>query len=68
MQNIHAHTWDQNIHFDPTTVVEANRARGRPIDLSVDYDRFIKDCAPFDKVAVFGLKARRTGYCRVKLF
>ena len=62
MQNIHAHTWDQSIHFDPTTVVEADRARGRPMDLSVDYHRFIRDCAPFDKVAVFGLKARRTGY------
>jgi predicted TIM-barrel fold metal-dependent hydrolase len=36
MHNIHTHTWDQVLHFDPATVHEADRARGRPMDLTVD--------------------------------
>lgn len=61
MQDIHAHTWDQEAHFSTRAVREADRSRGYPLDLTVDYDTFMADCAPFDKVAVFGLKARRSG-------
>ena len=61
MHNIHTHTWDQALHFDPATVHEADRARGRPMDLTVDLDAFLEDAAPFDRVVVFGLKARLTG-------
>ena len=62
MQNIHTHTWLQGEHIGPMAVEEAERSRGRPIDLSVDVDAFLQDCEPFDKVVVFGLKARLTGF------
>lgn len=62
MQNIHTHTWDTALHFQPETIKEADISRGYPLDLTVKFDRFMQDMAPFDKVVVFGLKARRTGY------
>jgi uncharacterized protein len=62
MQNIHTHAWDQTRHFAPDTVRETDLSRGYRLDLTVDFDKFISDMAPFDRVAVFGLKGRRTGY------
>lgn len=62
MQNIHAHAWDQSLHLAPQTVKEADLARGYPLDLTVAFDAFMADMAPFDRVAVFGLKARLNGY------
>lgn len=62
MQNIHTHAWSQSLHFEETTVKETDLSRGYPIDLTVRFDAFIKDCEPFEKVAVFGLKGRLTGY------
>jgi len=62
MQNVHAHAWDQNLHFAPATVREADIARGYPIDLTVQFDAFMADMAPFDKVILFGMKARLNGY------
>lgn len=62
MQNIHAHAWDPEIHIAPATRAEADRSRGRPMDLSTPFDKFMADNAPFEKTVVFGLKARRTGY------
>ena len=62
MQNIHSHTWDQALHLEATTVREADISRGFPLDMTVRFETFIEDMAPFDKVVVFGLKARLTGY------
>jgi len=62
MQNIHSHTWDQALHLEPTTVREADISRGFPLDMTVRFDAFVQDMAPFEKVVVFGLKARLTGY------
>jgi predicted TIM-barrel fold metal-dependent hydrolase len=62
MQNIHSHTWNEKLHFAPETVKETELSRGCPIDLTVDFDAFMKDTAPFERVAVFGLKAKLTGY------
>jgi hypothetical protein len=62
MQNVHTHTWNQARHFEPATVKEAELSRGYPLDLTVDFDDFMDDMAPFDKVVVFGLKASHTGY------
>jgi predicted TIM-barrel fold metal-dependent hydrolase len=62
MQNVHAHAWDQALHFAPETVREADLSRGRPLDLTVRFEEFMQDMGPFDRVVVFGLKARRTGY------
>ena len=61
MQNIHAHTWNQELHFTPSFIKEAELSRGFAIDLTVDFDAFMRDCEPFDRVAVFGLKGRLTG-------
>lgn len=62
LQNVHAHTWDQSLHFEPATIREADISRGFPIDLTVRFDAFMQDMAPFEKVVVFGMKARLNGY------
>ncbi len=62
MQNIHSHTWDQALHLQAATVREADLSRGHPLDLTVRFDAFMADMARFDRVVVFGMKARRTGY------
>lgn len=62
MQNIHTHTWDASLHFQPETIREADLSRGYPLDLTVKLESYLEDMDPFEKVVVFGLKARRTGY------
>lgn len=62
MQNIHTHAWDTALHFQPSTIAEADVARGFKLDLTVKFDEFMRDMAPFDRVVVFGMKARLTGY------
>lgn len=62
MQNIHTHAFDAALHLAPETVREADLARGYPLDLTVRPDAFAADMQAFDKVVVFGLKARLTGW------
>jgi len=62
VQNVHAHVWDQHLHFEPTTVREADISRGHPIDISVRMEQLRADMLPFERVIVFGMKARLTGY------
>jgi uncharacterized protein len=62
VQNIHTHAWDQRLHMAESTIREADLSRGRPIDLTVDFEAFMADMAAFEKVVVFGLKGRLTGY------
>jgi uncharacterized protein len=62
MQNVHTHTWDASLHFDPQTVRESDLSRGYPLDLTVRFDEFVREMEPFEKIIVFGLKARLTGY------
>jgi uncharacterized protein len=62
MQNVHAHVWDQQLHFAPETVKEADISRGYSIDLSVRLPEIRADMTAFDKVIVFGMKARLNGY------
>jgi len=62
MQNVHTHAWDTGLHFLPETMREADLSRGYPLDLSVRLQPFLEDMASFEKVVVFGLKARLTGY------
>jgi predicted TIM-barrel fold metal-dependent hydrolase len=62
MQNVHSHAWDQALHMAPETVRESDISRGFPLNLTVRFEEFMDDMAPFDRVAVFGLKARLTGY------
>jgi predicted TIM-barrel fold metal-dependent hydrolase len=61
MQNIHTHTWDYKLHNDVSVYKESVLARGYEIDLTVTFDKFIKDMEPFEKVVVFGLKTKLTG-------
>ena len=61
--NVHSHAWDQELHIDPATRAEADRSRGRPMDLTVDFETFMEEEAVhFAKTFVFGAKAKRTGY------
>ena len=63
MYNVHAHAWEPEKHIAAATRAEADRSRGRPMDLSVDFEHFMEEeAAPFDKTFVFGAKAKRTGY------
>jgi predicted TIM-barrel fold metal-dependent hydrolase len=62
MQNIHAHAFDAALHLTPETVREADLSRGYPLDLTVKAGEFDADMAPFEKVLVFGMKARLTGW------
>lgn len=61
MQNIHTHAWDLHQHMTARNPDETDIARGFRIDLDIRYDAFVADAEPFERVAVFGMKARRTG-------
>jgi len=62
MQNIHTHAFEQALHLAPETVRETDLSRGYPLELTVRFETFMQDMAPFEKVAVFGIKARLTGW------
>ena len=62
MQNIHSHALNQTLHLSPETVRECDLSRGFPLDLTVEPNTFLQDSEPFSKVAVFGMKARLTGW------
>jgi predicted TIM-barrel fold metal-dependent hydrolase len=62
VQNVHSHCFDAARHLAPETIHESDISRGYPLDLTTPIDRFLEEMAPFERVAVFGLKARRTGY------
>ncbi|MCD6520666.1 MAG: amidohydrolase, partial [Anaerolineae bacterium] len=59
MQNVHCHVWDLHKHF-PTRETTNTIARGQPVNLDIKMDDLLVDAAPFEKVVIFGLKARRT--------
>ena len=59
---MHIHAFEAVLHLTPECVQEADLSRDYPLDLSVRFEAFLKDMEPFDWVAVFGLKARRTGW------
>jgi predicted TIM-barrel fold metal-dependent hydrolase len=61
MHNIHTHLFDQNRHLAPFFVKEAELSRGGPVDLTVDFDAFMRDNAAFDRIVVLGAKARLSG-------
>ena len=62
MHNVHTHAWDAALHFQPETIRESDISRGYPLDLTTRLEPFLEDNSAFEKVIVFGLKARRTGY------
>src|SRR5882724_8473169 len=62
MQKIHPHAWNYQQHLQEFTIRETDLARGYPLDLNVTIDAFLQEMTPFEKVVVFGMKARLTGY------
>jgi predicted TIM-barrel fold metal-dependent hydrolase len=62
VQNVHSHCFDAARHLAPETIRETDISRGFPLDLTTRIGVFLAEMALFDRVAVFGLKARRTGY------
>ena len=62
MQNVHTHAWNYKQHLQDFTIRESDISRGYPLDLSVTLAPFLQEMEPFEKVVVFGLKARLTGY------
>src|SRR5438105_2968026 len=60
MQNVHSHCFDAGRHLQPETLRESDLSRGYPLNLTTRVETFLEEMAPFEKVAVFGLKARRT--------
>jgi predicted TIM-barrel fold metal-dependent hydrolase len=62
VHNIHAHVWDPSLQFAAHTIEDTNLSRGYPVDLTVRFESFMSDMAPFDRVVVFGMKARLSGY------
>lgn len=62
MQNVHSHAWDQALHMEERTVRETEISRGFPLDMTTDFDAFVRDNEPFEKTLVFGMKARLSGF------
>jgi predicted TIM-barrel fold metal-dependent hydrolase len=50
------------LHFTETLIRESDLSRGRPLDLTVTFDRLMTDMQPISKTIVFGMKARLNGY------
>ena len=59
--DIHTHTWNAALHCTEQFIEDANRMRSTPINLTVDFDAYMKAMEPVDKCVVFGLKGRYTG-------
>src|SRR5262249_2081274 len=54
--------WDFRKHLQDFTIRETDISRGYPLDLSVTFDGFMKEMEMFERVVVFGMKAKLTGY------
>ena len=59
--DIHTHTWNAELHCTEQFIEDANRMRSTPINLTVDFDAYMKAMELVDKCVVFGLKGRYTG-------
>ncbi len=62
MQNIHVHVWDESKHFSDELKGQFSLSRGKPLPMTFPLDHYLTDMKPFDRVVVFGLKARRSGF------
>jgi len=61
MQNIHTHAWDRDLHFAELLSDGEDTSPKGLFATTVHFDPFIKDMLPFDKVVVFGMKAKLVG-------
>ena len=60
--DVHTHAMRASEHLSDAFVREADRARGFPVDLTVELDAYLRAMAPVDRCIVFGMKARHTGF------
>ena len=60
--DIHTHAMRYPEHLSDDFVREADRARGFPVDLTVEFDTYMAAMAPVDRCVVFGMKAQHTGF------
>jgi uncharacterized protein len=59
--DIHTHTWNENLHCTESFLEDAFRMRNAPIEMTVDFDAYMKAMDAVEKCVVFGLKGRHTG-------
>ncbi|HEV2472100.1 MAG TPA: amidohydrolase family protein [Chthonomonadales bacterium] len=59
--DVHTHAFRYPDHISEAFLREAEIARGRSIDLTIEETAYAQAMAPVDKAIVFGLKARHVG-------
>jgi len=60
--DVHTHAMRYPEHLSDDFVREADRARGFPVDLTVEFDAYLRAMEPVDRCVLFGMKARHTGF------
>lgn len=60
--DVHAHYWPDATAFSPDTQMQAERAKGAPVDLVTDYTRYWNHAPADTRVVLFGGKARLSGF------
>lgn len=60
--DVHTHAMRYPDHLTDDFVREADRARGFHVDLTVEFDEYMRVMEPVDRCIVFGMKARHTGF------
>lgn len=60
--DVHAHYWPSSSAFTPSAIVQAERARGGPVDLVTDYVHYWANAPEDTKVILFGGKAKLAGF------
>lgn len=60
--DVHTHAMQYPDHLSDEFVRQADIARGFHIDLTVDFDTYMKAMEPVDRCIVFGMKAHHTGF------
>jgi predicted TIM-barrel fold metal-dependent hydrolase len=60
--DVHTHAMRAGEHLSEAFIQEADRARGFPLDLTVEFDAYMQAMEPVDRCILFGMKARHTGF------
>ncbi|HZT41203.1 MAG TPA: amidohydrolase family protein [Chthonomonadaceae bacterium] len=60
--DVHTHAMRAAEHLSDQFVREADRARGYPLDLTVEFEAYMRAMEPVDRCILFGMKARHTGF------
>lgn len=60
--DVHSHAMRYPEHLSDSFVREADIARGFHIDLTIEFDAYMRAMEPVDRCIVFGMKARHVGF------